>query len=351
MFTYPTSAAYFAIEPELVTASRAGRLGLQLMPPRPFNTGNVRWTQKDNFYGLQHLRGLDGKPTRVVRVGESTYEYEPGVFGEFIDVTETELTKRAGSIIDMTTAIDVSDIIAENDVQLIGREDDRMESSIWTLLTTGVLEIQVDGSPAGQYLHRTQFTFQTYTPVVPWSTVATATPLRDLQAMAQLGNASGISVDFGAAARLYVNSVTANRLLNNTNASDMGGRLVNNGSTVNTLPDFNRYFAAQEVPQIIVYDRGYQQRIGEAQSSFKKFIADGVGVLIGNRPGNAVIGNYAMTRNASNNFRPGSYRYVVDRANGVNAEKRTPANIEVHRGHNGGPVIYFPSAVVLVTGL
>ena len=99
------------IEQDLITASRDGRVGLDIFSERAVNAGEVRWTQEDNYYGLQQFRGLDGEPTHVQRVGLKTYSYEPGVFGEFVTVTEEELTKRAGTAPLDTTPIDVSDLV------------------------------------------------------------------------------------------------------------------------------------------------------------------------------------------------------------------------------------------------
>jgi hypothetical protein len=73
VFNYPTNYELSQIEPDLTARAAAGRVGLDIMPVRNVNAGEVRWSQQDNFYGLQALRGLDGAPTRVQRVGTKTY--------------------------------------------------------------------------------------------------------------------------------------------------------------------------------------------------------------------------------------------------------------------------------------
>lgn len=346
-FIYPTSFSFSEIQPDLMARGREGRIGLDIMPPVNDDAAKVRWAQKDNFFGLQALRGLDGAPTRVQRVGQKIYEYEPGVFGEYLDVTETELTIRSQNINVATQPVDVGDLVLDLDNQLIGRELDRMESSVWTLLTTGTINIIIDGPDGTQIGYSDTYTFQTFTALNKWGSLSTATPIANFQSVQQLGEAAGHSVDFGAAATTYMNTKTANLLLNNQNASDFGGRRSQYGATLNNLPALNSYWQGQNLPKIVTYDKGYIPRQG---GKFKKFIPDNVFVTIGQRPNNVRIGEYKMTRNASNGFRPGSYRYVIDRASGGgsgNAEKRTPANIEVHRGHNGGPVIYYPTAVIV----
>lgn len=354
-FTYPTSATMDMIQPDLMMRGRAGRLGLDIMPIKNRNAGKVRWNQKDNYFGLQQFRGLDGQPLHVIRIGSNTYEYEPGIFGEYIDITETELVSRAGSVDVLATPIDVGDLIQEGEEQLIGRELDRVESSIWTLLTTGTLTIRMDGNTFGQQVaYNDSYTVQTYSPQYPWSNLANATPIRDSQYIQQQGFAAGHSVDFGGAAIMYMNQFTANNMLNNQNTADLYGRKLAIGATINDIADIKGYWAGQNLPRIQVYDDGYQTGPLKSGGVFKKYIPNGTAVVIGVRPGGVPIGEYQMTRNASNGYKPGSYRYVIDRANGGgsgNAEKRTPANIEIHRGHNGGPAIYYPSAVLIMSGL
>ncbi len=349
-YNYPTNFEFQEIEPNLVAKGADGRLGLQIMPIREVNAAEIRWIQQDNYFGLQNLRGLDGAPTRVQRVGNKIYTYEPGVFGDFQDITETELTRRSGYS-PAGTPMDVSDMVLQCQTQLIGREFDRIESTIWALLTTGTFSIKLDGANGTQVGFTDTFSIQTYTPSIPWATSATATPITNFQAVQQLGMAAGYSVDLGAGATAYMNSVTSNRMLNNSNAADYSGRRFNAGSTLNSVSDMNRYLAAQNLPQIQVYDGGYQTAItvGATVGAFSKFIPDGKVVVVGKRTSGAKVGEYLKTRNANNpGIAPGSYSYIIDRANAVNGEKRTPANIEVHRGHSGGPVFYLPSSVVVM---
>jgi hypothetical protein len=339
----------FQIEADYVERGRAGRVGLDIFPMKPRNAPKVRWAQRDNFFGMQQLRGLDGAPVHVNRVGMRTYEYEPGVFGEYTDITETELTIRAGSIDINAAPIGVGDLVTESTEFLVGRELDRMENSAWSILTTGVISILLDDVDRGtQVGYSDSFSIQTFTAANSWANFANSTPIKDMQAVQQLS--VGRALDFGASSNIWVNQVTANNLLNNANANDFGGRRTQYGATLNSLTDFNNYFGSQNLPKISVYDQGFYPRKPTVGSiaGFRKFIPNNIGVLVGKRTTGETIGEYQLTRNASAGFRPGSYQYMIDRANGVLGEKRTPANIEIHRGHNGGPAIYFPSAIVLM---
>jgi hypothetical protein len=347
-FIYPTSFEMRTLLPVLEQRDRASRLGLRIMPIRRVNAAKVRWRQRDNSWGLQHLRGLDGVPTLVTRVGEKSFEYTPGVFGEYEMVTETELTERSGSVDVRTTVIDVGDLVAECDDQLIQREDDRIESSNWAVLTTGTISIKIAGPNGQQVGYTSTYTIQTFTAAVAWATIATATPLKDFQTVSLLGVGKG--VNFGAGANAYMNSVTGNNMLNNTNANDLAGRRAEMGSTIDNIPEVNRFLVGRASPPITLYDQGYPS---DAAGTYTKFIPDNKVVVVGQKPGAASVGYYVITRNANANYQPVSYRFVLDFANGGgagggNAPKKVPPHIEVHRGHNGGPTMEYPSAVVLM---
>lgn len=343
-FIYPTAYEISTIEPELVSRGLAGRLGMQLLPIRNVNAPRIRWRQRDNYTGLQHFRGLDGQPTLVQRVGENVYEYEPGVFGEYGDITETELTNRAGSADTRTTSIDVSDLVAEQDEVGVCRELDRIESSIFSILVTGTLTIKIAGPNGVMTGYSSTFPVQTYSALVDWDTSATARPLADFFNVSQLGIGKGTT--FGGTATAYMNSVTANKMLTNSNAADLAGRRETGGGTFDTVEDVNKILVAKGAPRIGIYDEGYIPSGG----SFTQFIPTDKVLVVGKRTSGGKLGEYVKTRNANNpGYAAGSYRYVIDRANGTNGEKRTPANIEVHRGHNGGPVLYYPSAFVVMS--
>jgi hypothetical protein len=131
-----------------------------------------------------------------------------------------------------------------------------------------------------------------------------------------------------------------NYLMNNTNAADMFGKRLTN-STINSLEDVNTILGANDFPQIVPYDKGYISDAGV----FTNFIPDSKAVLVGARTNGAKLGEYRMTRNANNpTVEPGPYTRVID-----HGENFIPRKIEVHDGHNGGPVIWFPGAVVTFT--
>lgn len=339
-YIYPQNREIQAIGPDKVARAQANRVGFQLLPERAVNAGRVEWTQRDNYRGLQQLRGLDGAPSHVARVGENRYSYAPGVYGEFEVVTETELVNRAGGVT-ADVPIDVSDLVMSAQDQLISRENDRKESIIWTLLTTGTFSVT---SPGGNVVFTDTFTLQTQS-ASDWSTVATATPMADLRATALLGLGRGVT--FNGRATAYMNQVTANYLFANTNANDYGGKKLAGGANFLSLREINGFLLDNDLPQVVIYDEGYYNDA----NSFVRFIPTDKVVVVGARASGERLGEYVLTRNAMNpGMAPGSYEFVKDKTgNGPDGQKQVPPSIEVHRGHNGGPVLYFPSAIVLMS--
>jgi hypothetical protein len=150
----------------------------------------------------------------------------------------------------------------------------------------------------------------------------------------------GLSVNFGAGGRAYMNRTTFNSLLSNTNANDFGGRKAQFGESINGPLGVNRVMAADDLPQIVIYDMGYI----DDTSTFQLYIPNNKVIVVGQRPAGQVVGEYRFTRNANNpDMAPGPYMKTVDDPN------RIPRSIEVHDGHSGGPVMYFPSAIVVMT--
>jgi hypothetical protein len=248
-------------------------------------------------------------------------------------IDERQITQRRpwGSF---AGSIDITDLVREAQDKLLNRELDRQELTVWTLLATGTFSVS-DGTSV---LHTDSYTTQTYSAGVVWATAATSAPLADFRAV-QL-KSRGYSVNFGAQAKAFMNRSTLNALLSNTNAADIGGRRLAGLSSINSLDDANRLLAMDDLPQLVPYDQGYIDEAG----TFQLFIPNNKVIVVGARRDGDPVGEYRLTRNANNpDVGPGSYDKVVDDPN------RVPRTVEVHRGHNGGVVIYHPAAVVVMT--
>lgn len=332
-FIYPTSVQLQQVEQELMPRLVEARAIFQIMPMRNVDSHILEWEQMDNYTGLQQVRGLNGDPSRVKPIGMKRYLMEPGVYGEFMLIDEKELTVRR-PMGTFTGAINIDDLVMGKQNQLLGRRLDRIEQIGWTLITTGTFSVADNNS----VLHTDSFTLQTYAAGVAWGTSATATPLADLRAVRL--KSRGYSVSFAGNARAYMNSTTFNQLLSNTNAADLGGRRTAGLQTVNGPGDLRVVLAAEDLPGIVVYDEGYLNDAG----SFQLYIPNNKVIVVGARRDGDPVAEYRMTRNVNNpNMAPGPYMRTIDRTD------RLPRTIEVHDGHNGGPVIFHPAAIVVMT--
>lgn len=337
--TYPTDVELKEVEQNMLPQLVEDDPIFDIFPMVESNRNRLRWVQKDNFTGMQQVRGLNGSPASVKMVGYNEYDFAPGVYGEFIQLDEAEITeRRLAASYDEPVSLD--DLVGEAQMFLLQRRIDRIRYIIWTLLTTGTFAI---AAANGLVIHKDIFPLLTQTAAVPWATLATATPTADIRTAQQ--KSVGQSVDFGAGAEMWMNQVTANNLLANANPNDFFGKRINGGSTINTLQEINAINTANNLPNIVVYDRAINMPNGTASGTPVKLIPNGVVVLIGKRSNGAAIGEYRLTRNFVNpRLEPGAYTRVVD-----TREMEVPGKIMVHDGHNGGPIIQFPGAVVVLT--
>jgi major capsid protein E len=332
-FIYPSAIVLEQINQELAPRLMAARRIFDILPTKDTDSHLLEWEQKDNYLGLQQVRGLNGQPSRIKQTGGKRYQMQPGIYGEFESLDEQQLTVRRqwGGF---AGAIDVSDLVREAQDKLLQRRLDRIESIGWGLLATGTFSV-LDGTTT---LHTDAYTTQTQSAAVPWATVATAAPLADLRTL-QL-KSRGYSVNFGAQAKAYMNRSTMNALLSNTNAADIAGRRTAGLGSINSAAMVNTLLAMDDLPELVVYDDGYL----DDSSTFQLFVPNNKVIVVGARRDGDPVGQYRYTRNANNpGMAPGAYMKVVDDPNEV------PRSIQVHDGHNGGLVLWHPAAVVVLT--
>jgi hypothetical protein len=334
-YEYPTTRELREINPEKIVNLTRNRPTFSIFPITESPYWSLEWTQKDNWRGFQQLRGLNGEPSYVTMVGEQSFSAQPGVFGEFMTVDEKMMTLRAQQA-PLGEPVPIGDLILERQDYLNNRELDLIEYIHWKALLDGQFTfIGPTGATYGD-----QFNIQTGT-FSDWSDLANATPLADLMGLKVLS--SGKSVSFGSQAQLFLNTVTLSYLLRNRNANDLSGQLavmVGGTKPVKSLDEINTLLTGFNLPQIVEYDEGYY---AEGTGTFTKWIPNDVISIVGARSNGDRLGEYRMTRNANNpDMAPGRYEKVIDRL-----DTRVPRTIEVHRGHNGGLVIYYGSAIIV----
>jgi hypothetical protein len=342
-FSYPTSAELIQIAQDKMPRLIQDRPCFKVLPVQTVDADQLLWEQLDNYQGLQQYRGLNGAPKKIKKTGVSRYSMEPGYYGEYDEIDEAELTKRRG-MGTFGTPVDLTDLVMMSQDKLLQRRLDVIEYIIWTLVTTGTFAIPGIG---GKTMHTDTFTLQTQAASATLVSYTTATPLLDFRNV-QLKH-RGHSVNFGSGATCYVNRVTANQMMNNLNPADLYGRRTEGLGTYNTMALINALYAGDDLPQVVIYDDGYLADGTDgvnAAGTFVPYIAAGTGVVIGQRPAGQTVGEFRMTRNVNNpDAGPGAYMRVIDKG-----ETQVPRSVEVHDGFNGGPVIFFPSAICIITG-
>lgn len=336
-YVYPTTRELKEINPEKIQNLTRNRPTFEIFPTTESEYWTLEWEQKDNWRGFQQLRGLNGEPSYVHMVGAKAYSAKPGVFGEFMTVDETMMTLRAQQV-PYGAPVDIRGLVLERQDYLNFRETELLEYIHWKALIDGQFTFI---GPTGA-VYGDVFPIQTAS-FSDWSTIATATPLLDLMGLKAL--ASGKSISFGSGARMYMNSTTLSNLMRNRNANDLGGQMAIASGGVKPFKEvgeINTLLTGFNLPQIVEYDEGY---FAESNGAFTKWIPDDVVSIVGQRTNGDRLGEYRMVRNGNNpNMAPGRYEKVID-----HGERRVPRLIEVHRGHNGGLVIYYGSAIVKAT--
>lgn len=335
-FIYPEDDTLALVEQELMPRLTAGRPIFQDFPIKNVEDDILDWEQRDNFKGLQQVRGLGGLPNRVNRAGAKRYRYEPGYYGEYQEIDERELTRRR-KLGQISGRADVTDLVMNAQAELLQRRLDRVENTVWSILQ-GTFSV----SQGSIVMHTDTFAVQTYSATVPWSTFATATPLANFRGVQLLHR--GQSVSFGAGARAYMNQTTANNMLANTNTNDLAGKRAAGLSSIISVPEINVLLTADGLPSIVIYDEIYLDDSGTQHL----FIPDNKVIVVGRRTTGSTVGEYRYTLNVnSGDGSSGPYMFVWDSA--TQNGGKPPRQIQVHDGHNGGPVIYHPGAIVVMS--
>jgi hypothetical protein len=336
--TYPTSAEMDRIDQNLLPVLVQNNPIFDLFPIEETRSHEVIWEQRDDYFGLMQIRGFSGDPPSVPPTGFARYRKMPSAFGEFDAIDELEITARAAPGT-FNVPITIDDLVMERQQKLMTRQINRMSYILWTLLTTGtyvILDVK------GAVVDSDSYTPQRFTAAVTWATTATATPLADLRAVQLLHR--GLSVGFDETATAFMNRKTWNSFISNTNQNDLGGRRTTGLQTIQSQGEANQLLTRDGLPNIRVYDEGYKND----SKVWVPWIPDNTVVIVGRRLNSAAIGRFMLTRNASNpdmGSRP--YYRVVDK--GADDSAPPPRKIEVHRGFNGGSVLWYPGAIVVMT--
>lgn len=346
-YSYPSSYTLKRITQDFIERATLEDPIFKLFPLTPINSAKMRWIIRDNYRGLMQIRGMGGEPTRVNKLGQKVNEEEPGVFGEYMTLDETEITNRAAWTVsnqttgDFSAPVNVSDLVTEGMDYLDVRRSRRMKQACWNFALLHTLSLTL---PEGGIGLNISYTGQTLTlaGAALFTAPATAAPLSVFRSL-QPTYGFGTSNVFGGLAEAWMNTFTKNLIMGNTNPADIGGKRVVNGATVNDLPTFNRILLDNDVPQIMIWDDGYVDDTG----TFQLYIPNNYILVVGKRPNGDTPGEFQMTRNAVNpNFESEAYGFVKDMSQGP--ARTVPPKLELHSGFSGGPVVSRPTQLVTV---
>ena len=333
----PTNFEIQQLQMELFPRYLEGRLGLDILPFKSTDKAEIVLNQPDIFKGLQPFRGL-GKPDLHVPNRYNPYgtycKVEPGYWGEHDTVGEEVFTKWADPS-SCGAALDISMYTTMIQQRLLERRANRIEYNIWQLLAFGRYTAL---NAAGAVIFEQSFNIQNLSAGVQWTNYAGSFPLRDFRAIQLLGR--GTSTRFDQCARAYMNRVTANHMLSNTNVQDIGRIGLSACCDFQSVERVNQQFLAQGLPQFVIYDQGFVND----NDSFQVYIPDGYVIIVGCRPNNVPVGHYWLTRNAAGcTVKSGFHQMIFD-----TCDRELPRKVSIHDGHNGGPALEYPRAVVVL---
>lgn len=345
-YDIPNLVALQEVEQEILPVLTMNDPLFDLFPIDSEDAATIEWEQKDNFAGLMAVRGINGNPGRVQKVGSKTYQMEPGYYGGFYPLDEKELTKRRqlGTFDD---PINIDDLITEGLEHLMTQQVNRMRKIIADVITTGTFSVVDDLTGAVQ--HTDSFTLPSSSASIPWTTLTTAVPLLNIRAA--LATRIGYSYDYGKDAIMLMNQNTYNNFVNNNNSADLAGKRASYGQTYASVGGINELLAADNLPQILVYNESY---LATPSSTPTLLIPDGKVVICGKRKTGRSLGNFTITRNANNpDMAAAPYLWIVDPFQGATGNvlpsSAIPRTIEVHRGFNGGIKLPFPGGFYVLT--
>ena len=341
-FLLPSSAELQLVAQSLVPTLVMNDPIFKHFPITEKDAARLIWEQEAFYTGVQGIRGLNGQAGRVKEVGLNRFTAEPGVYGEHMVLDEFDMTERRipGTF---GTVIDATDLAISRQKQLLNRRINRIRQIAWNLASTGTYSVSQTIGGQSFVMATDSYTFQTYSAGVPWATVATATPLADLRAVKLLQR--GYSVSFGRDATCYMNQTQFNSFIKNTNTADLFGRRTTGLATIENVNQLNQLLVGDDLPTIQVYDDNYRDDTGTVQL----FLATNKAVVIGKRTLGDPVGEYRMTRNASNpNMAPGPFMKITDSAD---YGQPMPREIKIWDAHNGGPIIFQPSAIVIMSSI
>jgi hypothetical protein len=345
--TFPTNAELDLVVQDYV-AQTENFIGATILPETNSMHQKVRWDERDHDRGMTnaHVMGTDPKVDR--RMGSVTREYEPIPFKE-TDLFKEDEILRSRELGTLNQTLDLSREIARTAKNRLDKTRIRMEWLRWQTLL-GSISINENGVKVNE-----TFPVQPHDAAVAFSTVATAAPLKEFNAVKLKFRKTGASAQGGKA---YLNQTTANSILENQNANDLKGfQNANFTQLPYSIEEANKILSVRGLPELVVYDEGYIDENDDLQL----FIPDGKIIVVGKRPAGQTVGDWVSTpslhRNVDGQPAPGYFSIVE--VNGQSSEivgavsmsqlgQGKNPKVEITGGIYGGTRLIYPKSVVVM---
>jgi hypothetical protein len=351
VFKFPRNVALDEVIQE-VQRARARLIGQTILPFVEKDTQLVEWDELDHEQGKTSYHTMGTDPKIASRPGSKTHLYKPIPHKEEELIKEDEMLN-ARAMGTLGGVVNLNDLVMERFNAGVDKDWVAAEWEIWQALR-GRLQVNEDGVQVDEI-----FPIQTFDAVadgkggVYYTDLESATPLADDDLIALMFRNTGAT---SQGAKEYMNKGTLNVLLQNKNAGDIRGFNEGLRSILFDLPSLNKMRAARSLPEIVVYDEGWEDKAG----NYNLFIPDGESVIVGKRTVGQNVGDYLLTatfhRQKNGMPAPGMFAMVTvngkGNANGAvtvsMSELGASGNpkVGVLHGFYGGPRLKYPRSII-----
>jgi hypothetical protein len=264
------------IERELMVQYQMERPIFDILPWVEENASAVAWSIRDDVLGLLPVVGHNDPLPQTDLSGRTEFFVQPHGFGEKFQLDAERMARMGapGQYGGPQPPSLVYDVMAEEMRDRHAKCWNTASSVGWQLLSAGsALALDRNGNSV-QVANWAGL--PTGSAGVPWATLATATPVKDII------NTCVERLDTGhnfAAGRVYARSKTWQTMLYNTNPNDLAGKRMPGLSTIITLKDVNNLYAGQ-IPELVEIDSFYKDASGATVWD----IPEGVLIFVGQNP-------------------------------------------------------------------
>lgn len=279
--TFPTNAELTEVVQEY-EAQTGNYKGAEILPETDSMSQKIRWDERDRERGMTAPHTMDSDPKVDKRQGSKTHEYEPIPFKETDLMKESEILN-ARELGTLNGTINLSREIAKIAKDRLDKTKARVEWLRWQTLR-GQIQINENGVKVTE-----NFNVQQYNVLSDWDDLANAKIVRDINRLSLMFKGTGASPK---GAKIYLNQVTMNWVLENQNEADLKG--FQNSNYLNltySVNEVNKILEARGLPTFDVVEDFWIDEDDNEQD----FIPDGEIVVVGARPKGQKVGDVRNT--------------------------------------------------------